>query len=183
MPPLKDLVLSGVVCFASIAILSLVVACAANTPNHTGDSNTLSKPDDAVEGATVPSADTLTFQLEVPDTVALRAPVPITLRVTNNGSAAVDLYLRGRSIAFDIVITNAAGDTVWHRLQDAVIDASLQIKVLRPRDALVLTDTWNQRTNAGESVPAGDYSVRASLLTDQAEPTTFSPAVLRIAGK
>jgi hypothetical protein len=129
------------------------------------------------------SSDTLTLDLDVPGSAQSGSPIPITLRVTNTNTAPLDLYVRGRTIAFDIVIANAAGDTVWHRLRDAAIDASVQLRTLQPRDSLVLTDHWNQRTNDAKQVSSGEYLVRAFLLTDQPEPIAFPPATVRIAPK
>jgi hypothetical protein len=178
MPPLEGFGFSGVMCLVATM---LATACTSETAQRTPVVDTSVTRESAAMTASEPAAHTLTLDLDVPGTTTAASPVPITLRVTNNGTAPIDLYLRGRSIAFDIVITSAAGDTVWHRLRDAVLDASVQVRVLQPRDSLVLTDRWNQRTNEGKTVPPGEYSVRAFLLTDQPEPITFPTVPLRIA--
>ena len=61
-------------------------------------------------------SETLRFDLDIPASVRRGVAVPITLRVIDTGPKAVELYLRGRTIAFDIVVANAVGETVWHRL-------------------------------------------------------------------
>lgn len=123
----------------------------------------------AQEGAVV--------SLVVPDSVNAGAAVPIKLRVTNVTSTALDLYLRGREIAFDIVITDSTGDAVWSRLEGQVVQAILQLKTLAPGEVLELSHDWDQRSQRGNRVPPGRYTVRGSVLTDgratlESEPVT-----------
>ena len=127
-------------------------------------------------------SDTLRFNLDIPASVRRGVAVPITMRVINTGPHPVELYLRGRTIAFDIVVENAMSETVWHRLKGAAIDASLQLRILQPSEELVLASQWNQKSNDGHDVPTGEYTVRASLLSDRPDPFTFPKRSFRITG-
>lgn len=111
--------------------------------------------------ATVP--DSLRFEVSVPARARSGARVPVTLRVTNAGDQPAELYLRGRTIAFDIVVAGADGAVVWRRLAGHTIEAILQVRVLAPGEVLELRDAWR----AG---PPGRYTVRGELLTDRREP-------------
>jgi hypothetical protein len=127
----------------------------------------------------VATNDSLRLHLDVPHTVRVGEPVPIVFRIENARQQPLDLYLRGREIAFDIVISDRAGRVVWRRLAGEVIPAILRIETLGPGGVLTLEHLWDQRTGPGRTVPPGDYTVRAELLTEN-EPL-HSPAVpLRI---
>ncbi|HYN81875.1 MAG TPA: BsuPI-related putative proteinase inhibitor [Gemmatimonadaceae bacterium] len=104
--------------------------------------------------------------LVVPDTVARGARVPIMIRVSNTTSAPLDLYLRGRDIAFDITITDSAGAELWRRLEGETVLAIIQIKTLGPGETLELSHEWDQRTKSGRPAAAGVYGIRGSVLTD-----------------
>ena len=104
------------------------------------------------------------------------------MRVQNVSDGALDLYLTGRPIAFDLIVTDAEGSVVWRRLEGEVIAAVLRIETLNPGAILVLEDRWNQRSNAGEPVAPGPYTVRGELPTESGPlVTTTSP--LRIVSR
>lgn len=125
------------------------------------------------------ASDSVRLSLELPDEVRAGEPVPIALRVENVANRPLDLYLTGRPIAFDLIVTDAEGSAVWRRLEDEVIPAILRIETLGPGDTLELERTWDQRTKEGEPVPPGDYTVRGELLTED-EPLTTPEKPLRI---
>jgi Intracellular proteinase inhibitor len=102
--------------------------------------------------------------------------VPITLRLTNTTSKPITLYLRGRAIAFDLTVTRADGEVVWRRLEGETVPAILQVKELAPGEALALEDTWDQRTNLGDTADPENYTVQGAVLTDQPDPIR-TPAV------
>ena len=104
--------------------------------------------------------------LVVPDTVARGVKVPITIRVANTTSAPLDLYLRGRDIAFDITITDPTGAEFWRRLEGETVLTILQVRSLRPGEVLELSDEWNQRARSGRPATAGVYTIRGEVLTD-----------------
>jgi hypothetical protein len=115
-----------------------------------------------------------------PPRVRVGEPVPVTLRVTNTGKQPFELYLTGRPVAFDIIVARASGETVWRRLQGETVAAILQVRILASGESLEFKDEWNQRTDAGESVEAGDYTLRGVLLTDEAEGLRFGEVPLRV---
>jgi hypothetical protein len=122
----------------------------------------------------------MTVELSVPEHVRAGEPVPLTLRATNRGVRGATLYLRGRPIAFDVIVTNPRGKVVWRRLQGATISMVLQVRELAPGESLELEGTWDQRTNAGVRVPPGEYRLTGRLLTDTERPLESPPVRLRI---
>ena len=120
------------------------------------------------------------FTMRVSPEVAAGGPVQLTLAVENLSDKTVDLYLRGRVIAFDVIVRDQSGATVWQRLSGEIIQAVLQLKTLSGGETLMLTARWDQRTNAGVLVPPGNYSVTGVLLTDDAPWSTDSmPLTIR----
>lgn len=120
------------------------------------------------------------LRLEVPAEARAGTTVPILLRIENPGDAATDLYLRGRTIAFDVVVRRASGEVAWRRLEGHVIPAVLRLEVLAAHEALELRTEWNQRTNAGAQVGPGSYVLRGLLLTDAPSPLETEPVTLRV---
>ncbi|MGD8497036.1 MAG: BsuPI-related putative proteinase inhibitor [Gemmatimonadales bacterium] len=127
-------------------------------------------------------SDSLRIDLIAPEQVAGGEPVAMTLRLENVAGRPVDLYLMGRTIAFDLIVEDEAGAEVWNRLHDQVLQQILRVEHLAPGDTLTLEDTWPQRSNAGSSVPPGDYRVRGEIFTE-GEPLTAGPVPLRIVGR
>ena len=121
----------------------------------------------------------MTVELSVPDHVRAGEPVPLTVRATNQSTTAATLYLRGRPIAFDVMVTDARGKIVWRRLEGATITMILQVRELKPGESLTLEDVWPQHNNAGAAVEPGEYHLKAQLLTDT-EPLESASVPLRI---
>lgn len=130
------------------------------------------------EALPVPS-DSLRLTLSTPDEVESGERVPMVLRAENVAGRTLELYLRGRTIAFDIVVEDEAGGQVWRRLEGEIVPAILRIEPLAPDDTLTLTHTWDQRGDDGRPVGPGLYTVRARLLTEE-DPISFPPAALRV---
>jgi hypothetical protein len=124
--------------------------------------------------------NSVTLDIVVPAAVRVGEAVPITLRLTNTGRRPGTIYLQGRPVAFDIVITRRDGTPVWQRLDEAVISAILQVRELAPGEVIEFSDTWSQSTNDGESVPPGDYLVTGILPTDPPAELRTRTATLRI---
>lgn len=120
------------------------------------------------------------LRLDVPREVRLGEAVPVTLRAENNGAEPLDLSLRGRDIAFDIIVTSARNEVVWRRLEGEIVPAILRLVRLEPHQTLTLTTRWDQRSNAGHRASAGLYSVRGELLTDMPTPFQTEPVHLSI---
>jgi hypothetical protein len=126
-------------------------------------------------------SDSLRIDLLVPDQVAAGEPVELALRIENVAGRPLDLYLMGRTIAFDLIVEDRAGAEIWSRLHDQVLQQILRVEHLAPGDTLTLEATWPQRSNVGSPVPPGDYRVRGEIFTE-GEPLVAGPVPLRIAG-
>lgn len=136
----------------------------------------------AIEATTTTAADSLRLTLELPARVGAGQAVPIQLRVENVSGRPLDLYLRGRSVTFDLVVADQGGAVVWRRLENEVIPAAVRIEVLPPGGRLDLEATWNQRSNDGNRVRPGSYTVRGELLTETV-PLVAAPRPLVIEGR
>lgn len=131
--------------------------------------------------ASPPPSDSLRVTLDVPAAVAAGKPVPVALRLANVSERALELHLVGREIAFNIVVEREGGGVVWRRLAHTPIQGILQIKMLAPGEVLELRDTWRQHDDRGRAVPAGIYTVRGEVPTeDPRNPLRTGAARLRI---
>jgi len=117
--------------------------------------------------------DSLTFTLVAPDSARAGHPIPIVLRLTNTGDRPLDLYLTGRTITFDIVVTRVDGEIVWRRLAHVTSQQILQVKTLAPGEMLEVKDRWT-------ATAPGDYTLMGVIPTDR-EPLRTAPARLRVA--
>jgi hypothetical protein len=118
------------------------------------------------------SADSLRLELLAPAAAPAHTTVAFTLRAHNTAARTFELYLRGREIAFDIIVLDAQGSHVWRRLKGEMIPAILRLEPLAPYAALELVAEWS----GGE---AGDYTAYGELLTD-GEPLRSPPVILRL---
>jgi len=123
--------------------------------------------------------DSITFTVVAPQSVRRGEAVPITLRLTNTSARTLNLYLTGRTITFDIIVTRADGKVVWRRLEHVTGQQIVQVKTLTPGETFELKDVWHQRTNAGARVSAGDYTLTGVIPTDR-EALRTVPLPLRI---
>lgn len=102
------------------------------------------------------------------------------IRIKNVSETPLELYLRGRTIAYDILIRDATGRVVWHRLEGDIIPGIIQFKVLNSGEVLELSHEWNQRTNRGKAVEPGLYTAQGIVLTDGPGPLASPPKPLLI---
>lgn len=122
----------------------------------------------------------LRIGLTAPQRARLGSTVRIVIRLENVGETALELYLRGRSIAYDIVFKDATGEAVWRRLEGEIIPGVIQLRVLVPGEVLELSHEWNQRTNRGDLVQPGVYTVEGLVLTDGPHPLEPIPRQMMI---
>lgn len=123
--------------------------------------------------------DSLLLELVVPDRVRAGDPVPIELHVENRSHRPVDLYLRGRTTTFDVVITGSGGEIAWRRLEGEIIPAIVHLRTLAPAERLELEAVWSQRAMQGRPVEPGDYTARGLLLVE-GTPLETPPVPFRI---
>jgi Intracellular proteinase inhibitor len=122
----------------------------------------------------------LRLELESPAEVQLGDPITFRLRLRNIGAEPVVVYLRGREITFDVVVTRTTGDTVWRRLRSEPVQAILQVRRLASGEELDLQCHWDQRDRSGRPLLPGDYLAQGMLFTDQSTPLKTPKEALRI---
>lgn len=118
--------------------------------------------------------------IDAPAEVRVGEPVPITVRLENVGDRPLDLYLRGRTIAFDVVVTGDDGSVIWQRLEGEIIPAIIQQVPIGAGKTFELRTEWGQRTTAGLPVEPGRYFLQAMVPTDEQRPLTSQLIRLRI---
>lgn len=131
------------------------------------------------DGPDVTHSDSLRLLLDVPSVVEPGQAVPVRLSVRNTGGRPLELYLRGREIAFDVIVADSAGARVWSRLHGEIIPAIVRLEVLDAGAELALTAEWRQVRQDGSPAGPGRYTVWAELLTE-GEPLVTEAALLRI---
>jgi hypothetical protein len=155
------------------ALALAAAACRTGPPREAGA--------DADGGFVVTAAGTDSVRLELllPPRVRAGEPVPIRLRAQNVTQRALDLYLRGRTTTFDVVISRRSGEVVWRRLEGEIIPAIVHLRPLPPGERLEVETVWDQRTKDGRAVAPGEY-VAQGLLLVEGEPLPTAPASLKI---
>jgi hypothetical protein len=96
--------------------------------------------------------------------------LPLRLVVRNSSERPVWLETGDSSYAFDFVVSDSLGAQVWSRLysrRNDPIPMIIRSRPIAPGDSVVFTDTWYQRTNAGEPARPGRYWVRGTLDTHE----------------
>jgi len=167
-----------------LVVALLAAGCQSATPEQAGRDAAPDGPmgettdDVPVDGSG--AHDSLRLSLDVPAQVARGTTVPMTVRIENLTDRPLDLYLTGRTIAFDLIVEDRTGTVVWRRLHDEAIQQILRVERLAPGDTLALEHEWEQRSNAGDPVAAGTYTVRGEVLTED-EPLVTPEETLRIA--
>jgi hypothetical protein len=156
----------------------LLVACNVAPGDGVDLPPAFDRPSEEVH-ISAPVSDTLRLRIQAPDHVPAGEPIPISLHLENISDRTLDLYLRGRTITFDLVVADAAGEVVWRRLEGEVIPAILRIEPLPAGESLTLEASWDQRTNAGDPVDPGMYTVYGELLTES-DPLATPTEWLRI---
>jgi hypothetical protein len=112
--------------------------------------------------------DSLEMSLVVPSRAAVGSALTFKLQVRNREPRPLDLYLRGRTTTFDVIVMGpeAQTDTVWRRLEGEIIPAIVHLRTLAPDEGLELETRWDLRTRHGKSVVPGAYTARALLLLE-----------------
>ncbi len=119
-------------------------------------------------------------EITVPAEVRRGYSVPIALRLVNDADTAVDLALQGRPVAFDVSVTRPDGEQVWHRLAGETVTAILQLRRVAAGEQLDFHATWDQRSDGGAPVPAGEYLVTGTIPSDPPTVLRSNPAKLSI---
>jgi hypothetical protein len=119
------------------------------------------------------------FEIVAPADVRHGDPVAVRLRLVNVTDRAVTVYLQGRPTAFDVIVTDEAGQEVWRRMAGQTVTAILGIRALAPNESLTFEDVWPQRNSSGGQVPPGRYAISGLMPTD-GEPLRTAPVQVHI---
>jgi len=76
-------------------------------------------------------------------------------------SEPMTLYYRTTQ-RYDIVVTDSEDKEVWRWSKDKAFGEVLEQVDLEPNEWLTFDELWDQRDNAGQPVPAGNYRVTAT---------------------
>lgn len=115
----------------------------------------------------------LKLDLEV-DT-GLASGVGLVLSVTNPASVPVTIFFSSGH-THDFSIYDASGELVWEWSHGKVFIMIALLKTFKPGETTVYKDIWDGRSNEGEVVPAGRYTVIGRLASKPAwktEPVEF----------
>lgn len=163
---------------ACAAFVVLASACRSDSAETRG----AAVPPETTPSATAvtePAPDSLGLDLGLPPRVRVGEPVTFVLRLENRTPRALDLYLRGRTTTFDVVVARPSGKVAWQRLEDEIIPAILHLRTLAPSERIELEVVWDQRTRQGEPLEPGEYVARGQLLVE-GEPLETPPVPFRI---
>ena len=103
--------------------------------------------------------------------------VRFTLTVTNTGSSPVTVILPSGQ-RYDFVVRSSGGAEVWRWSYGRAFTLIYGEQTLDPGQTLTYSETWDQRNNNGQQVPAGQYRV-TGIFTSQ-PPVESEPVSFRI---
>lgn len=93
----------------------------------------------------------------------LGAPIEMTLRVTNPTSETVQAYTSYPG-GYDFAV-HSGGEEAWRWSHDKVFVAMVGQLILGPGEVREFRETWDQKDNEGQAVPAGEYMAIGFLAT------------------
>lgn len=125
-------------------------------------------------------ADSLELRLIAPASARSGQPVRFVLRATNVTNRALDLFLTGRVITFDVVLSDSNGREVWSRLHGQTVPAILRVEQLGPHQAIEMRADWSGLGNDGAPVPPGTYAAEGLLPADAPGPFRSARITIRI---
>jgi hypothetical protein len=138
----------------------LASACRSGEGEMEAGDAEASLPDTSMtEHMTRPMPDSLGLELRLPARVRVGETVTIAFFAQNQTQRVLDLYLRGRSPTFDVVIARPTGEVLWQRLEDEIIPAIVNLRTLAPDERLELRVICSSQ---GSTPLGGYYSRRVS---------------------
>lgn len=160
-------------------VLAVLLASCTDAPRVDSPVDTFTAKTEARAG--VPLAkEGAVVTLVAPTLASPGTPVPLRVQVRNETAAPLDLYLRGREVTFDILVSDASGDAVWSRLSGQVTQAILQLRTLAPGEVMEMTHTWDQKSQRGAQVQPGTYKIRGMIITDGQSRLESAPVTIEI---
>ena len=152
-------------CFLWLTVFGLLIAVLAAACG--GDDNG-GEPSPSSTGVASPTATGPPFPFEGPVGIDLTTygafyakgkPVPLTITIA--ASEPITLYYRTTQ-RYEIVISDAEGKEVWRWSKDKAFGEVLEQVSLQADETLGFDESWDQRDNDGQPVPAGNYTVTAT---------------------
>lgn len=165
---------------ATALAAALLAAVACRAQEREGARDPVRRDSGAAVAVSAPG-DSLRLSLVAPREVRAGERVAVTLRLENAAARPLTLYLRGRDVTFDLVVTSSGGAEVWRLLEDEAIPAVVQLVSLGPGEAIERGASWDLRTRGGVAVP-GEYMLHARLLTE-GDALATAPVPLRIVAR
>jgi hypothetical protein len=155
------------------------LACTPNQAENPADTTAPLATTPPATAVTESRPESLSIELVLPASVRAGQRVQIMLRGQNRTERSIDLYLRGRTTIFDVIVARAAGEVVWRRLEDEIIPAIVHLRTLAPAEQFELVTVWDQLTKSRRRVEPGEYTARGLLLVE-GEPLETPSAPFRI---
>jgi hypothetical protein len=146
----------------TLAAAIVLVSCIQRTPT---------KPDTAPmthAGGVSPREgdDSLLLDLEVPDSVRLGSPVPITLTVRNATARVLSIRHFGDRPTWNFFVRSRFGP-IRYTFRDP-IPTTVATTRLAPEDRLRFAGSWNQTMNCcGFRASPGAYYIEAVIITEE----------------
>lgn len=98
--------------------------------------------------------------------------ITFTLTIRNEGSKTLDL-VSATSQIYDLEVYQEPGILVWNWAHGQSFPQVITTVTLQPGEQKTYQVTWNGRSNQGDPVPSGSYSVRARLVTEPSASYRF----------
>ena len=90
--------------------------------------------------------------------------IQMTLTLTNTSDTTITLFYRdGQRFEFE-VSASGGRPTIWRWSADRAFIQALGKEILGPGETLTYSETWAQRDNDGQSLPAGRYEARGTVV-------------------
>jgi hypothetical protein len=86
---------------------------------------------------------------------------PISFTITIAAAEPITLHYRTTQ-RYDIVVTNTEGTEVWRWSKDKAFGEVVEEVSLETNQSITFSESWDQRDNNGQQVPAATYTVTAT---------------------
>jgi intracellular proteinase inhibitor BsuPI/copper amine oxidase-like protein len=113
-------------------------------------------------------------------TYSVGAPVRLSMSISNPARTTIALqFSSGQHYDFEV---RRGRETIWRWSAGRMFTQALTTLTVGPGERRVYSETWNQRDNNGQPVPAGTYTAIATLTTMTRPQPQSQPLTLRIGG-
>lgn len=146
------------VTWIAVALVNSLIGLACTHSNPTEDNRMGSAIGVAAKGA-------IRLSIAFPSEVRAGTSLPVVLRVTNIAREPATFYYGGfpDRVYYDVVVTRADGAVVWNRSHGQTRLRRLSSRQLAPGETIELSDRWELKDNAGNSILLGSYRLHGAL--------------------